>query len=506
MASQRDIGFSAAIGIGVLLAGWCGTARGALPEYADFQLQVRSNIVDGFNLPAGSSFNSGTPALSDQGVATIRLLVVGGSGRAGLWYGGDGTGSVVYQAPVDRLLGDASINGAGQVVFEQSLDFQSEGVYRYDPSGGATVPAVPVGGPFGIEGFADPQINDAGEIGFRADRGSFQAYLRDVGGTQTQYATEGGGIAFLFVAQFNNASQLAGKVRLGSTAESQPDEIRRYEADGSFTRIAVDDDGDPGSPFVGFQNSVGIADNGWVAFVANLAQGSGVFASDGTTTLTIATSADPEVSSIDFFGPVINDRGWVAFRAFDESGLRAIFVGDGTDLRRVVTEHDLVPTDLGPGRIDQHDSSPVFGGSVDINAAGDVAFAAALTPAGNNQIEWGSGVFVAHAQDPAGVSESAFDVRSGVRVWPNPFRDVVRVAWRSGGDGTSLRWAGVHDVRGRLVRVLGNDADTNAPEDDRSTLAWDGTDESGRDVGAGVYFVTVRTDRGLAESKVLRVQ
>ncbi|MEZ4655672.1 MAG: hypothetical protein R3E12_19310 [Candidatus Eisenbacteria bacterium] len=80
------------------------------------------------------------------------------------------------------------------------------------------------------------------------------------------------------------------------------------------------------------------------------------------------------------------------------------------------------------------------------------------------------------------------------------------VAWRSGGDGTSLRWAGVHDVRGRLVRVLGNDADTNAPEDDRSTLAWDGTDESGRDVGAGVYFVTVRTDRGLAESKVLRVQ
>ncbi|MEZ4655673.1 MAG: hypothetical protein R3E12_19315 [Candidatus Eisenbacteria bacterium] len=257
------------------MAGWCGTARGALPEYADFQLQVRSNIVDGFNLPAGSSFNSGTPALSDQGVATIRLLVVGGSGRAGLWYGGDGTGSVVYQAPVDRLLGDASINGAGQVVFEQSLDFQSEGVYRYDPSGGATVPAVPVGGPFGIEGFADPQINDAGEIGFRADRGSFQAYLRDVGGTQTQYATEGGGIAFLFVAQFNNASQLAGKVRLGSTAESQPDEIRRYEADGSFTRIAVDDDGDPGSPFVGFQNSVGIADNGWVAFVANLARGAG---------------------------------------------------------------------------------------------------------------------------------------------------------------------------------------------------------------------------------------
>ena len=32
----------------------------------------------------------------------------------------------------------------------------------------------------------------------------------------------------------------------------------------------------------------------------------------------------------------------------------------------------LVTTDLGEGRIDQHDGSPVFGGSPDINAAGDV--------------------------------------------------------------------------------------------------------------------------------------
>ncbi len=74
----------------------------------------------------------------------------------------------------------------------------------------------------------------------------------------------------------------------------------------------------------------------------------------------------------------------------------AVFVGDGVDLVRVATEHDLVPTDLGLGRIDQHDSSVVLGGAPDINNAGDVAFVASLTPADNNQIEWGTGLFIAY--------------------------------------------------------------------------------------------------------------
>jgi hypothetical protein len=46
-------------------------------------------------------------------------------------------------------------------------------------------------------------------------------------------------------------------------------------------------------------------------------------------------------------------------------------------------------------RIDQHDSSPVFGGSPSINASGAIAFNASLTPPDDNQVEWGSGIFIA---------------------------------------------------------------------------------------------------------------
>jgi hypothetical protein len=66
-------------------------------------------------------------------------------------------------------------------------------------------------------------------------------------------------------------------------------------------------------------------------------------------------------------------------------------------LVRVVAEHDLIPTDLGEGRIDQHDGSVCFGGGVAINDRGDIGFMASLTPSGNNQVEWGSGMFIAYA-------------------------------------------------------------------------------------------------------------
>jgi uncharacterized protein (TIGR03382 family) len=99
---------------------------------------------------------------------------------------------------------------------------------------------------------------------------------------------------------------------------------------------------------------------------------------------------------VESFPPDLNDRGLTVFRAIDGSGLRAVWVSDGESMKRVVTEHDLVPSDLGEARVDQETaSSPVFGGSTLLNARGDVTFSAGLTPPDDDQEEWGTGVFVA---------------------------------------------------------------------------------------------------------------
>ena len=76
------------------------------------------------------------------------------------------------------------------------------------------------------------------------------------------------------------------------TAGSAKDEIRAYHAPGVFVVLAEDVDSDPASPYASFDNSVAYADNGRVAFIANLVGGGrGVFLTNGTSTTTIATAA-----------------------------------------------------------------------------------------------------------------------------------------------------------------------------------------------------------------------
>ncbi|MEZ4655676.1 MAG: dockerin type I domain-containing protein [Candidatus Eisenbacteria bacterium] len=69
---------------------------------------------------------------------------------------------------------------------------------------------------------------------------------------------------------------------------------------------------------------------------------------------------------------------------------------------------------------------------------------------------------------------------------PNPSRGPVEVRFRAP-DGVAVR-ASIHDVTGREIRSFAPTAGTG----DR-TLAWDGRDDSGRDVTSGTYFVRVQT-------------
>ena len=333
--------------------------------------------------------------MNNDGTISFSLITVGG-GASGLFIGAGGTGEVVYSAPGDFFFSDPSINAAGFVAVEQ-FDLFSDGIFVHDPVSGQTDLEIPADT---FNASSGETIDGAGNIGFRAGDFSGNAWVvKDADSSVlTPYAEEGGGIAFLFTPSFDGNHGIGGKVRLGSTSGSSPDEIRLYDAPGSFTVVASDVDADAASPFAGFDNSISLASDGRVAFIASLVGGGrGVFLTDGSTVTEIATTADPKLSGISFFHPAANADGLVAFRGTDAAGLDAVFVGDGNTLVPVIREHDLVKIDLGLARIDQHDGSVTFGGSVEINDRGDIAFNATLTPADNDQIEWGSGMFIAYA-------------------------------------------------------------------------------------------------------------
>ena len=373
------------------------------------ELQARTNIVDGYNLPPNSSYNSKTPSLADTGQVAVSLSVVGGDvDTVGLWLGASGTGSVAWTDATGPLISDCSLNNAGLAVFQ--LTFASpDGLYFFDDADDSS--GLLTTRPIGADYWSGAGVNASNQVGFRASFSGDHAWVSYDGEDNPPFHALEQPLEpqspywYLYTPSFNDQRVIAGKASLA--ADHAADQIITCTSAGDCTVVVEDRDANPASPFTNFGNSVSLTNNGWVAFTAGLdSGGEGVFLTDGATITTIATTDMAEISAIDFFAPSANTSGQVAFRAFDGAGLRAIFVGDGEQLTRVITEHDLVPTDLGEGRIDQNDDSPTFAGSPSINAAGDVAFIATLTPPDNNQIEWGSGLFIAYG---AGIFDDGFD-------------------------------------------------------------------------------------------------
>jgi len=59
----------------------------------------------------------------------------------------------------------------------------------------------------------------------------------------------------------------------------------------------------------------------------------------------------------------------------------------------------------------------------------------------------------------------------------------------------------VYDVAGRRVKGFSGHGAGGA-----NTVAWDGRDESGAAVGSGVYYYSLRTERGTATRKMVLVK
>ncbi|WP_131105977.1 cell wall-binding repeat-containing protein [Ornithinimicrobium sufpigmenti] len=376
------------------------------------ELQARSNLLvndEGWNLPPGSSFNSITTALSDdaQIAFPVQIATYPGSpttSTAAVWLGQGGEGDLAHRLPVNTSISSSvHINDAGDVAFTVG-DATANTLWMYEAADEearqiVTMPVVPVN--YSLGGIDEEQ-----NIGFQGGFAGNRAFAAVIDGQGVFYAQDTGldpesGFSYLYSPTFNDAQQIAGKVSLTESFNHQ--EIRLFEADGSSQAVLATDNVDPDSPYRSFDNSVGLSDDGQVAAFATLREGNTkvLVRTDGTTVEHVAdVSADSPLASFEFFAPDVNTRGEVVFRAVDKDGKRGVWVADGEDLRPVLVEGDVVETDLGLGQLGQHDSSPVFGGSPQINNRGDVSITSGVHPEGNNEVEWGTGVFIAYADTP----------------------------------------------------------------------------------------------------------
>ncbi|WP_434346799.1 MXAN_5453 family MXYO-CTERM-anchored protein [Myxococcus virescens] len=396
-----------------------------VPDYT-LELQARTNLLGNasgaYNVAPGNLLAGSLQIpLTDDGQIAFRLAITP-EGRQAVWWGKDGAGQRIYVLPdlgEDARISDPGLRSQSNLISHGNLAFavtgaasaSQNGIYRLNVASPDDVRIERA--PIGASNWSSLQLNEADVIGFRASYGGGgQSYfLLGSGWASTlvsdNIADSSSPYSFLYSPRLNDQAQIAGVVDRASGSAEFFQELRIFNVTIESQLVAQTRGLDANSPVYRFASVQPALNNqGQVAFLGTARDASGrnvttLWFWDGTELRVIAQDGLGEIRQLEFFPPDINDSGLVVFRAFDAANLRAVWVSDGQALKRVVSEHDIVTSDLGPARIDQETpSNPVFAGSPSINERGDVALAAGLAPPDNDQEEWGTAVFIARASFP----------------------------------------------------------------------------------------------------------
>lgn len=400
-----------AVGLLAGLGGLAGMAGAQVPVKWKYQLQVRGTLNPAgttFNVPKPSSLSSQNVSLDDDGSVVIRVILGTGTATEGIVYAKNAVGGLILTANNEDPVYSTSLdhrNGRIAVATTSPSD-----VKIYDTAGNL-VQTYAQGGPEGVSGFESPTITNLGAIGYRATFGTGRKLVRDliVGPVRTQLAYANSlsdPYSFLASGKINDALQYVARVNRSSDNAGQ---VIRFEADGSdsviFTATGL---------YNSLVNGTAIAQNGTVAFSARRTSGSVWEVLTGTPGgfSVKYTGAQQGIvnSSLANFPPVVNSNGLVAFRATQNTpafNSTALFVTDGTTLRRIVGPGDQLPIENGtmvPVGINFGGTTgwQILSGVIDINDSGQVAFAALM---GNDSV----GVYVATPVScPADLNEDGF--------------------------------------------------------------------------------------------------
>ncbi len=105
-------------------------------------------------------------------------------------------------------------------------------------------------------------------------------------------------------------------------------------------------------------------------------------------------------------------------------------------------------------------------------------------------------IYASRRDAPIGVSESDFTKSNKLRLYPNPFKDKVSINLSPELIGKNLLLK-VYDLSGKLIKTQSIIANS-------SSVLWNGTDNYGRKVPAGIYVLSISlSDRILTQKAVL---
>lgn len=366
---------------------------------ADFQFEqtmvARSHITDGYELPAMSFLSNTYPQINNLGDIAFKVMAVDGTGAQGIWFKpANQHGKFIHVEKEGYYLTEPYINEKSQVVFSNTNEISSDGIYLYDLATDKKN-LVYDAKKTNFAYTSNPIVVSDGSIYFRGTTkdGERALHSQDANAKNSleTFLTEGIEnfslpVSYVFHPSVNESNLIVVKVRLGAMGEignQQPDSfllIKKIDGKYKILDRVTDVKGDPTSPFKIFGNGVKAASDGTICFFAFLLDGKTkvvVVHKNGKSEI-IATAGQDGITDIESFTPVTNKNGMTVFRALDRKGLSSLYVHYKGKLQRYIGEGDSVQTDLGVHNVLHADGHTGLHGAPAINDNNEFVFSTTL--------------------------------------------------------------------------------------------------------------------------------
>jgi hypothetical protein len=111
----------------------------------------------------------------------------------------------------------------------------------------------------------------------------------------------------------------------------------------------------------------------------------------------------------------------------------------------------------------------------------------------------------AYEYTPTGIEENTGSVmKMKTTVWPQPFRTRVNIRWTTDeGRRTQKELLHIYDCSGRLIKTFAVSSVVSRPS---SIVSWDGQDDLGRKMPAGVYLFVIKAGTSLGCGSVVKIE
>jgi len=392
-----------------VLAAVPATVLAQLPQDWTIELIARSSLnpaIPAFRLPQGSSLSSQPVSLDENGNVAIRTFL-DGSPSEGVFFGNTAGGSLVISGTSPDPLFDGSVDTFGGRIAVADAFFTGPDLNVFDTAG-ALLETFPPGGSLATTSPRGPTLSLDGDVCYKADfgfAGDRVVVDRFDGDTRIQLPVAddfSGTYDFIFTPRMNANRQVVLNTIPSPFGTGPQRRIVRFDPTPASSTYLPTTIAETGARWDAFVNSTGIGSDGSVAFTGRrTADGirEVVLAAPNGNFTVIAEGGQMTISNSNLanFPPVNNANGLAAFRVEDGSNSTALYVGDGTDLVRIVGAGDPLDTDLGPipAGFDFGGTTGVqtINSSIDINDRNQIAFCAFLQ---NGTI----GVFLASPAGP----------------------------------------------------------------------------------------------------------